>query len=97
MTGTVIRFRNAPSEVGPDADLRGFGFGFIQGDDSENYFVHVNALLGNVKPRALFEGDYVSFDPIPDTKGRGLRAAHLDVLERAEPNMDSLEPPLEEQ
>ena len=38
------------------------GFGFITGDDKEDYFVHVSGLREYLKGRGLREGQKVSFD-----------------------------------
>ena len=38
------------------------GFGFITGDDKEDYFVHANDLREHLKSRGLREGQIVSFD-----------------------------------
>ena len=38
------------------------GFGFITGDDNEDYFVHVSGLREHLKDRGLRAGQKVSFD-----------------------------------
>ena len=38
------------------------GFGFITGDDKEDYFVHVSGLREHLKSRGLRTGQKVSFD-----------------------------------
>jgi len=38
------------------------GFGFITGDDREDYFVHVSGLREHLKSRGLRTGQKVSFD-----------------------------------
>ena len=38
------------------------GFGFIMGDDREDYFVHVSGLREYLKSRGLRTGQKVSFD-----------------------------------
>ena len=38
------------------------GFGFITGDDKEDYFVHVSGLREYLKGRGLRTGQKVSFD-----------------------------------
>ena len=38
------------------------GFGFIMGDDKEDYFVHVSGLREYLKSRGLRTGQKVSFD-----------------------------------
>ena len=38
------------------------GFGFIAGDDGEDYFVHVSGLREHLKRKGLRGGQKVSFD-----------------------------------
>jgi len=38
------------------------GFGFITGDDKEDYFVHVSGLQEYLKGRGLQAGQKISFD-----------------------------------
>ena len=38
------------------------GFGFITGDDNEDYFVHVSGLREHLKGQGLRAGQKVSFD-----------------------------------
>ena len=45
------------------------GFGFITGQDGEDYFVHVSGLREYLKRRGLREGQKVSFDIDYDMKG----------------------------
>ena len=45
------------------------GFGFIAGDDGEDYFVHVSSLREHLKGRGLKGGQKVSFDIDRDIKG----------------------------
>ena len=45
------------------------GFGFISGEDGEDYFVHVSGLREYLKDRGLIAGQKVSFDIIFDMKG----------------------------
>ena len=45
------------------------GFGFIAGDDGEDYFVHVSGLREHLKGRGLKGGQKVSFDIDRDIKG----------------------------
>lgn len=53
------------------------GYGFIKGDDDEEYFVHHTAL-----PEGTFirEDDKVSFDPV-DTE-RGKQAQNVSLLQK---------------
>ena len=45
------------------------GFGFITGQDGEDYFVHVSGLREYLKVSGLREGQKVSFDIDYDMKG----------------------------
>ena len=45
------------------------GFGFITGQDSEDYFVHTSGLREYLKDRGLQAGEKVSFDIEFDMKG----------------------------
>jgi len=45
------------------------GFGFITGEDGEDYFVHVSGLREHIKNRGLRTGQRVSFDVDYDMKG----------------------------
>ena len=45
------------------------GFGFITGDDDEDYFVHGSDLHISVKVNRLTEGQKVKFDVRSDMKG----------------------------
>ena len=45
------------------------GFGFIIGDDGEDYFVHVSGLREHLKRKGLRGGQKVSFDIDSDIKG----------------------------
>ena len=45
------------------------GFGFIAGDDGEDYFVHVSGLREHLKWKGLRGGQKVSFDIDRDIKG----------------------------
>ena len=45
------------------------GFGFIIGDDDEDYFVHSSDLYISVKGNRLIEGQKVKFDVRRDMKG----------------------------
>ena len=44
------------------------GFGFIIGDDGEDYFVHVSGLREHLKGKGLKGGQKVSFDIDRDIK-----------------------------
>ena len=45
------------------------GFGFIAGNDGEDYFVHVSGLREYLKGKGLRSGQKVSFDIDRDIKG----------------------------
>ena len=45
------------------------GFGFISGDDGEDYFVHVYGLGPKLRKFGLIQGQRVSFDIDFDMKG----------------------------
>ena len=45
------------------------GFGFISGNDREDYFVHVSGLREHLKRKGLRVGQKVSFDIDRDIKG----------------------------
>ena len=45
------------------------GFGFISGDDGEDYFVHVYGLGAKLRKFGLIQGQRVAFDIDFDMKG----------------------------
>ena len=45
------------------------GFGFIQGEDGEDYFLHVSGLREHMIDKGLREGQRVLFDVDFDMKG----------------------------
>ena len=51
------------------------GFGFINGEDGKDYFVHHSALEGITE---LHDNDKVSFDPVDTEKGK--QARHVVLL-----------------
>ena len=51
-------------------------FGFIEGEDGKDYFVHMTALKPGTK---LFENDEVTFDPVEGE--RGLQAQNVSKTE----------------
>jgi cold shock protein len=56
------------------------GFGFIEPDEGgKDVFVHATALEAS-GIRALNEGDRVSFELVPDRKGRGQQAAQVKLV-----------------
>ena len=52
------------------------GYGFVKGDDEQDYFVHFSQV-----PKGIFlkEGDRVSFDAVETDKGK--QAQNLEKLE----------------
>jgi len=52
-------------------------FGFIEGEDGKDYFVHMSALAPGTK---LFENDQVSFEPVEGE--RGLQAQNVSKGEK---------------
>lgn len=53
------------------------GYGFVQGDDGEEYFVHSSALQGT---RFLRENDRVSFEAAESEKGK--QAQNVQLLKK---------------
>lgn len=53
------------------------GFGFINGNDGKDYFVHISAIKEN---KYLNEGDEVSFESVEDEKG--LKAKNVELLSK---------------
>lgn len=53
------------------------GFGFIQGDDSKDYFVHSTGLAQGV---FLRDNDRVSFEPAESE--RGAKAQNVQLLQK---------------
>ncbi|MCH8070149.1 MAG: cold-shock protein, partial [Candidatus Marinimicrobia bacterium] len=45
------------------------GFGFIEGDDGDDYFVHVSGLRIHLRNRGLRKGQRILFDIESDIKG----------------------------
>ena len=54
------------------------GFGFIQGEDGQDYFVHHSALAQGTFIR---DNDKVSFDPVETDKGK--QAQNVKLLQKA--------------
>lgn len=54
------------------------GYGFIQGEDGNDYFVHFTAIP---KGTSLRENDKVSFEPAENEKGK--QATNLQLLTKA--------------
>ena len=53
------------------------GFGFVKGDDEEDYFVHYTALE---KGTFIRDEDRVSFDPVDTDKGK--QAQNVKLLQK---------------
>ncbi len=53
------------------------GYGFITGEDNEDYFVHVNGLREYLKSKGLRAGQRVSFDV--DFGMRGDKAINVKI------------------
>lgn len=66
------------------------GFGFVNGDDGKDYFVHFSAVK---EGQYLNEGDRVSFDGVEGDKG--LKAENVELLGKGEAKKE--EAPVEEQ
>lgn len=66
------------------------GYGFVAGEDGQEYFVHYSGL-----PRGVFlwEGDKVSFEPGETDKGK--QATNVQLLQKAS-EMQGAEKPAEE-
>ena len=54
------------------------GFGFIIGDDGEDYFVHVSGLREHLKVKGLSNGQKVMFDI--DREIKGDKAVNVKVI-----------------
>jgi CspA family cold shock protein len=55
------------------------GYGFIAQDDGEDVFVHYSAIQSSGY-RELREGQRVQFEVGQDPRGKGLRAANVQVI-----------------
>ncbi len=66
------------------------GFGFVNGDDGKDYFVHVSAL-----PQGLFlrDNDRVSFDGVEGD--RGMKAENVKLLQKGSERMGEESAPAE--
>ena len=52
------------------------GFGFIEGDDGSDYFVHMTAIKGG---KNLREDDQVTFEPADSDRGK--QAKDVEIVE----------------
>lgn len=55
------------------------GYGFIAQEGGEDVFVHYSAIQSSGY-RELHEGQRVQFDVENDPRGKGLRAANVEIL-----------------
>lgn len=55
------------------------GYGFIAGEDSNEYFVHYKNIMGDGF-KQLFENQDVTFMPAESLKGNGLNAVEVEAL-----------------
>ncbi len=55
------------------------GFGFINGDDEKDYFVHISGIN---EGKFLQEGDRVSFEAVEGD--RGLKAEKVEIIGKSE-------------
>lgn len=55
------------------------GYGFIAREGGEDVFVHFSAIQ-STGYRELYEGQRVQFDVENDPRGKGLRAANVQIL-----------------
>lgn len=62
------------------------GFGFINGDNGKDYFVHYSAVS---EGKYLSEGDRVSFEGVEGD--RGLKAEKVEVIGKAETKKEEAE------
>jgi len=57
------------------------GYGFIKDEAGHERFFHINDMINDANETAMFDtlkkGDRVSFEPLPGTKGNGLRADNV--------------------
>ncbi|MAG52329.1 MAG: cold-shock protein [Nanoarchaeota archaeon] len=66
------------------------GYGFVKGDDGEDYFVHYTALEKDV---FLRDNDKVSFDPVEGDRGK--QAQNVKLLQKGS-EIEGSEQPQEE-
>ena len=67
------------------------GFGFVHGDDGQDYFVHFTAVAEGT---FLRDNDRVSFEPAEGD--RGLKAENVQLLQKGSERDDIQETPAEE-
>ena len=67
------------------------GYGFVEGDDSQDYFVHYTSVKEGVRLR---ENDRVSFDPSEGEKGK--QAQNVTLLQKGS-EIENDEQPTEEE
>ncbi len=59
--------------------VRNRGFGFIKAEDGTELFFHATAVTGSTPYDDLAEGQNVSYDKEPDSRGRGERAVNVQA------------------
>jgi|TARA_Y100000310_G_scaffold200493_1_gene200595 CspA family cold shock protein len=67
------------------------GYGFVKGDDGEDYFVHYSALPRDTN---VNENDRVSFDPAQSDRGK--QAQNVQIIGKEEPKPEGEEQESEE-
>ena len=67
MQGTIARL------------VRNRGFGFIKAEDGTELFFHATSVGGSTPYDDLAEGQAVSYDSEPDSRGRGERAVNVQA------------------
>ena len=55
----------------------GKGFGFIEGSDGQDYFVHFSAITASDGYKSLADGEQVQFDVEADPRSGKMRAANV--------------------
>lgn len=70
------------------------GYGFIQGEDGKDYFVHHSALPAGAR---LNEGDKVSFEPAQTDKGDQAQNVKLSGKSEAQPQEEQTEEELNQE
>ena len=66
-TGTIVRI------------IRDRGFGFIKEANGQEVFFHTTGVVGTTPFDYLMEGQQVTYDKSRDERGRGERAANVQV------------------
>jgi len=69
------------------------GYGFVKGDDGEDYFIHYTGLPNGV---FLKEGDKVTFEPAKTEKGNQAKDVKVIGGSQEEPSEETFEEEFEE-